>query len=166
MLKTLGIMIEYLSYLRLNFNLWKYRKRGIKIGENVYISPKAYIDSHKGSSVRIGNNVYITRNVVILNHTDTHKGGPLNLWTIYGGERICKDVIIENNVFIGVNSVIMPGVRIGKNSIIGALSFVTTDIPEGAVFAGVPAKQITTTGDMIKKDLSKFRLEDWKKECF
>lgn len=159
-------MIKYLSRLRLKFNLWKYRKRGVVIGENVYISPKAYIDSHSGSRISIGNNVYITRNVVILNHTDTHKGGPLNLWTKYGGERICKDVIIEDNVFIGVNSVIMPGVMIGRNSVVGALSFVTKDIPEGAVFAGVPAKQITTTGQMIKRDLPEFRLEDWEKECF
>lgn len=159
-------MLKYLSKIRLSLNLLKYKRRGVEIGDNVYISPKAYIDSHGGSQVKIGNNVYITRNVVILNHTDTHKGGPLNLWVPYGGKRICKDVNIEDNVFIGVNSVIMPGVTIGKNSIVGALSFVTEDVPPGMVYAGVPAKKITSVGDMIKKDLIDFEIHDWKKECF
>lgn len=154
-------MIRYLSKLRLTLTLLKYKKRGIQIGENVYISPKAYIDSHKGSKVKIGNNVYITRNVVILNHSDTHKGGPMNLWVEFGGRRICKDVTIGDNVFIGVNSVVMPGVTIGKNSIIGALSFVSTDVPEGAVFAGVPAKKITNVGTLIKNDFPDFDLSKW-----
>ena len=159
-------MIKYISRFRSAFNLWKYKRRGVQIGNNVYISPKAYIDSHSGSKVVIGSNVYITRNVVILNHTDTHKGGPLNLWVKYGGERISKDVIIEDNVFIGVNSVIMPVVTIGKNAIVGALSFVTTDIPKGTVYAGMPAKKITDVATMIRKDLPEFDIELWKKEMF
>jgi len=159
-------MIKYISKFRSKFSLWTYRKRGVQIGDNVYISPKAYIDSHSGSSVIIGNNVYITRNVVILNHTDTHKGGPLNLWVKYGGERISKDVIIKDNVFIGVNSVIMPGVTIGKNAIVGALSFVNTDIPEGTVYGGMPAKKITDVATMIQNDLPEFDVELWKKQMF
>lgn len=159
-------MIKYLSKLRLFLTLLKYKKRGVLIGANVYISPKAYIDSHKGSTVKIGNNVYITRNVVILNHTDTHKGGPLNSWVEFGSERICKDVTIGDNVFIGVNSVVMPGVTIGKNSIIGALSFVSSDVPEGSVFAGVPAKKITDVGTLIKNDFPDFDLSMWNRKFF
>jgi len=159
-------MIDFISNLLLKLTFWKYKKRGVSFGSNVYISPKAYIDSHPGSKVVVGNNVYITRNVVILNHTDTHKGGPLDAWVPYGGKRFSKDVIIEDNVFIGVNSVIMPGVTIGKNAIVGALSFVVSDVPPGTVYAGVPAKKITTVEEMIKKDIPDFDIEGWKKDFF
>ena len=159
-------MLKYLSLIRSKFNIWKYKNRGVIIGKNVYISPKAYIDAHEGSTVNIGDNVYITRNVVILNHTDTHKGGPLNLWVKFGGERISRDVTIGENVFIGVNSVIMPGVTIGKNSVVGALSLVKKDIPEGQVYAGVPAKRITSVAEMISKDLPEFDQERWTNESF
>lgn len=53
-------------------------------------------------------------------------------------------IIIEDNVWIGENVCIMPGTRIGKNSIIGALSVVTKDIPPYSVAVGTPAKVIKT----------------------
>jgi acetyltransferase-like isoleucine patch superfamily enzyme len=53
-----------------------------------------------------------------------------------------KPVIIEDDVFIGVNSMVLKGVRIGAGSLIGAGSVVTKDIPPGVIAAGVPAKVI------------------------
>jgi maltose O-acetyltransferase len=138
------------GYLRKSWQLKQYRARGVIIGEHTFISPKAYIDAHKGSKVVIGKNCFITRNVVILNHSDTKRGGPLNIWKDIGGERIFGDVIIGNNVFIGVNSVVMPGVKIGNDVIIGALSLVTKDIPEGVIVGGIPAKIIGNTLDYVK----------------
>jgi len=70
----------------------------VEIGQNTFISHKAYIDSHKNSKIRIGSNCFITRNVIILNHTDTHMGGPLGLYEKYGAGRISLDVNIGNNV--------------------------------------------------------------------
>jgi len=119
--------------------------------EATYISPGAYIDSHKLGKVTIGDNCYITRNVVILCHTDTRKGGPLGIWKEEGGDREFGDVIIGNNVFIGVNSVVMPGVHIGENVIVGALSLVMEDIPEGKVAVGIPAQVIGDTKEHITK---------------
>lgn len=95
------------------------KSKGVVIGNHTFISPKAYIDAHKGAKVNIGNNCYITRNVVILNHTDTYRGDPEGLWLFKGGGRVLKDVNIGNNVFIGVNSVEMPGVTIGDNAVMG-----------------------------------------------
>lgn len=51
-------------------------------------------------------------------------------------------IIVGNNVFIGINSIILPNVKIGNNVIIGAGSVVTRDIPDNSVYAGVPAKLI------------------------
>lgn len=141
-----------LSLLRIQY----YKLNSISIGENTFISPKAYIDHHKGSNVIIGSNCYITRNVVILNHTDTCRGGPKGIWLEKGGGRISKDVIIGNNVFIGVNSVVLSGVTIGDNVVVGALSLVNKDLPADTVWAGVPVRYISETSQMIEKELPNF----------
>ncbi len=124
-----------------------YKANGAVIGKNTYISPQACIDVHRPGRIVIGDNCYITRNVVILCHTDTRRGGPLGIWEKEGGKRVFGDVIIGNNVFIGVNSVVMPGVKIGDNAIVGALSLVMKDVPEGKIVAGAPAKVV---GDTMK----------------
>lgn len=53
---------------------------------------------------------------------------------------ILKKVIIEDDVWIGANSVVLPGVKIGKGAVVGACSLVTKNVPEYAVVSGVPAK--------------------------
>lgn len=126
-----------------------YRARGAFIGPSTYISPRAYIDTHRPGKVTIGRNCYITRNVVILCHTDTRCGGSLRIWEKDGGKREFSDVSIGNNVFIGVNSVVMPGVTIGDNAIIGALTLVDKDIPEGKVAVGIPASIVGDTESHI-----------------
>ncbi len=156
-------MLKIVNRLIRKYRLLNYRSKGIIIGKNTFISSNAYIDKHSGSNISIGNNCYITRNVVILNHTDTHRGGPLGIWEQFGSKRISLDVKIGNNVFIGVNSVIMPGVTIGDNSIIGALTLVNDDIPPGEVYAGIPAKRICRTSELITKSFPNFNLEGWQK---
>ncbi len=56
--------------------------------------------------------------------------------------RIYKEVIIKNDVWIGANSVIMPGVTIGNGAIVGAGAVVTKDVPDYAIVVGIPAKVI------------------------
>ena len=111
----------------------------IIIGENV----KVLYDCHIGcvNKIIIGNNVLISSKVLIIDHSH--------------GETAKKDmelapslrkivskgpIIIEDNVWIGENAVILSDVRIGNNSIIGANSIVTKDIPPYCVVAGNPAK--------------------------
>ncbi len=52
------------------------------------------------------------------------------------------EVVLKENCRIGTHSVVMPGVTVGKNSIVGAFSFVTEDIPDNVVAFGVPAKVV------------------------
>tara|TARA_R110000803_G_scaffold31479_2_gene70203 strand:- start:67 stop:555 length:489 start_codon:yes stop_codon:yes gene_type:complete len=61
------------------------------------------------------------------------------------GKIIIKDTRVGNNVFLGLNSIVMPGVTIGDNVIVGAGSIVTKDIPNGELWAGNPARKISTT---------------------
>lgn len=115
----------------------------IKIGNSVSIN----WDCHIGAinKIEIGNNVLIGSKVVIIDH----QHGEINsqalnlppnkrpLWS-KGPIKIC------DNVWIGENVCILPGVEIGANSIIGANSVVTKNIPPNSVAAGSPAKIIKT----------------------
>lgn len=87
------------------------------------------------ASIYIGKGVYIAPNVGII--TTNHN--PLNLDEHLEG----KDIIIGDNCWIGMNSVILPGVKLGKNTIVGAGAIVTKSYPQGnIILAGNPAKII------------------------
>lgn len=96
-------------------------------------------------SIRIGNGVLIGPNVLITDNA--HGASESELLDIAPNLRPLSSkgsVVIEDNVWIGTKSSIMPGVRIGRGAIIGANSVVTHDIPPYSVAAGVPARVIKT----------------------
>ncbi len=111
------------------------RMTGVSIGKNTFISLGAKIDVSGKGKITIGDRCEITHGCVILSHDaavkridKSHKrGGPVQ---------------IGNNVFIGVNSIILHSVTIGNNSVIGAGSVVTKDVPPNVVAAGNPARII------------------------
>ncbi len=116
------------------FQMIYLRAAGVKIGKNTMISLRAKIDVRRGKVI-IGDNCHITYGCVILSHDGaTKQYNPSD-----DGSGIVK---IGNRVFVGVNSVIMRNVTIGDNSIIGAGSVVTKDIPENVIAMGNPAKVI------------------------
>lgn len=98
----------------------------ISIGNNVGLSG-AVISCF--NSIKIGNNVKIGANTVITDG-DWHKEDPRS--------GVIRPIVIENNVWIGLNSVILKGVHVGENSVIGAGSVVTKNIPPNVVAAGNP----------------------------
>jgi len=109
----------------------------IYIGDNCSLNPFAIVYGHGG--VRIGDGVRIAAHTVIIpaNHNSSAKGKALfeSGFTAHGIE-------IEDNVWLGSGVTILDGVRIGRNSIIGAGSVVTRSIPDGVTVAGVPARAI------------------------
>ena len=105
--------------------------KNISIGNNCYINFNVtMIDDGK---IEIGNNVLIGPNVTIstVNH-------PLAYEERIKNKIYVKNVIIEDNVWIGANCVILPGVKIEKNSVIGAGSVVTKNIPSNVLAVGNP----------------------------
>lgn len=60
-------------------------------------------------------------------------------------------IVIGDNVFVGANSVILPGVRVGDNVVIGANSTISKDIPAGSVVVGSPAKEICSLDDYLRR---------------
>ncbi|KAF4319041.1 hypothetical protein BBO99_00004653 [Phytophthora kernoviae] len=110
-----------------------------------------------GSNIRMGDNVYMNFNCVLLDvceitigsrvlfapnvqiYTATHPLGPK---ARFSGYELGKPITIEDDVWIGGNAVVMPGIRIGRGAVIGAGSVVTKDVPPFCVYAGNPAKFI------------------------
>ncbi|MFR2798078.1 MAG: acyltransferase [Clostridium sp.] len=122
----------YINYLR---------SIGVKVGDGVrFFAPMTNtIDIQNPYMIEIGNNVRITKGVIILTHDYS--------WSVLSGIEgevygAISKVCIGNNVFIGINSIILRGVNIGDNVIIGAGSVVSKDCKSNAVYAGNPAKFI------------------------
>ena len=116
-------------------------KRGgkIHIGENVGISGATV---YAWERIEIGDNTMIGANCKILD-SDLHPIDPSDrLKTDYAGFVKTAPIIIGKNCFIGCNSLILKGVSIGDNSVIGAGSVVTKNIPANVIAAGNPARVV------------------------
>lgn len=103
----------------------------IKLGKNIFINHSCIILDLGG--VEIKDNVLIGPRVNI--SSETHPLDPENRRVL-----VPKKVIIEENVWIGAAATILPGITIGKNSIVAAGAVVTKDVPSNVIVAGVPAK--------------------------
>lgn len=95
-----------------------------------------------GYKTDIGAFTYINakNNVVIEDYVQI--GSHCSIYSISTIDDKKGEVILKKNCRIGTHSVVMPGVTIGKNSVIGAFSFVIKDIPDNVVAYGVPAKVV------------------------
>ncbi len=116
----------------------------IIIGKNTGISGGSICAAIR---IEIGNECLLGANVTIVD-TDFHAINPKGRRFNNNPRDIkSKPTIIEDNVFIGTGVTILKGVRIGRNSVIGAGSVVITDVPENSVAAGSPARLIR---DLVK----------------
>lgn len=126
------------------------RARGVKLGEGC----RLYSLNFWGEPwlVSIGDRVTITSGVQFI----THDGATWLLRDGKGRRYRYAPIEIGSDVFIGANSIILPGVRIGNRVIVGAGSVVNRSIPDNCVVAGVPAKFIRTFGEFEGRGLEEF----------
>lgn len=115
------------------------------IGENVQMND--YVHIAASESVKIGNNVLMASKIFItdISHGDySDTADELNFPSVPPNLRplFAKPVEIGDNVWIGEFVSILPGVKIGKGSIIGANSVVTKDIPDNSIAVGIPARVV------------------------
>ena len=97
--------------------------------------------------ITLGKNVHITEGVKFI----THDGGTLLFRNQVPDLEITKPITIGDDVYIGNNVILLPGVTIGNKVIIGAGAIVTKDIPDNSVAVGVPARVIKTVDEYFEK---------------
>lgn len=126
---------------------------GMRIGERttIFNANTVLIDKTRPWLIEIGDDVQITRGVVILTHGYD--------WSVLKGKYgevlgSAGKVKIGNNVFVGMNTMILKGVTIGNNVIIGAGSLVNKDIPDNCVVAGNPARVVMSLEEYHEKRIA------------
>ena len=115
-----------------------HRLRGVKIGKGCFIDPTAIIETAYPANINIGNDVRITAHAVIM----THIKAPVHLRETGIMPVVYKPVVLEDHCFIGVNVVIMPGITVGKGSVVVSGAVVVNNVPPYTMVAGNPAKAI------------------------
>lgn len=131
-----GVSAAHFTYSSYNYLLVFDKDSEIVIGDNVVLANGASIQA--ASKITLGNNVMIGINCFLVD-TDGHDLDPDKRMT---GIPKTGDITIKDNVVIYYNSVVFKGVTIGENSVIGACSVVTKDIPPNVFAAGNPARVI------------------------
>ena len=126
-----------------------------KIGDEVYIEPPFHCDY--GYNIEVGENFYANYNLVILdvgkvrigknvmfapNVSIYTAGHPVHPDSRNSGYEYGIDITIGDNVWIGGNVCVLPGVKIGDNVVIGAGSVVTKDLPDNVIAVGNPCRVI------------------------
>ena len=126
-----------------------------QIGQNSIIEPPFYCVY--GQNIHIGDHVYLNYLCTILDCNEVHIGhhvmiGPVvQIYTVahhlqaearIQGWEVAKPIVIEDNVWLGGGAILLPGVRIGRNAVVGAGAVVTRSVPANTVVAGNPARVI------------------------
>lgn len=117
--------------------------RNVHIGTDVYIGPGVRLDWNFGHLITIGDETTIVSGTRVVCHDASSNRREGVTW--------CAPVSIGRRVYVGADSLIMPGVTIGDDAVVAAGAVVTRDVAAGMVVAGVPAKEISTTADLDSK---------------
>lgn len=112
----------------------------LKLGDNVVINEGVRI--RKGCS--IGSFVELAPGVTLL--TQNHEFNDINVPITNQGVSELKGIVIEDDVWVGTNAIVLPGITLSKGTVIGAGSVVTKDFPKYSVVAGNPARLIRIRG--------------------
>jgi len=121
--KSLRILAGFMIHPKIRLNM--YRKMGMNIGDNVFIGLDCYLEDQVPELLTIEDEAIIAFRVTIVAHDDSdHSASP---------------VLIRRGAYIGTGAIILQGVTVGENSIVGAGSVVNKDVPPNTLVVGVPA---------------------------
>ena len=135
-----------LLYCKLSSPMKYAKKIGVNMGSGCHFYGRISWSTEPWL-ITLGTNVHITHGVKFL----THDGGTLLFRDKVPDLEITKPINVGNNVYIGNDVIILPGVTIGDNVIIGAGAVVSRDIPSNSLAVGVPARVIKTTDEYFEK---------------
>lgn len=149
--KLCQLMARKLPFIPGKIRVLLQRVNGVNFVEwrSTFLGEDVFFDDIYPENIRVGRNVRITAGVRILTHYfDTRYQPTLaRPFRFYTGE-----VLIGDNVFIGVNTVIAKPVKIGEGAVIGANSVVTKDVPPNAIMVGSPARMVGERPAMNKME--------------
>ena len=117
----------------------------IQIGHNCFVGKGSLIQATSGSSVLIGDDVMVGNMVTIVasNHSISDTTTPMKRQP-ESGVGIC----IGSDVWIGAHAVLTDGINVGDGAVVAAGAVATRDVPAYAIFAGVPARQVRSRGEL------------------
>lgn len=126
--------------------------RGVKIDNiwNTVIAWHCDLDPIYPEAITIEEGAWITRHCIITAHTRLPDGNRDEKTVT-----VVKPVKIKSKAYIGMGSIILPGVTVGEKAVVGAGSVVTKDVPDGAVVGGNPAKPLKSTFTVDEKSSEK-----------
>lgn len=119
------------------------RLRGVKASKKCTIQVMCSIDNAYPEYVIIKDNAGVNQGTTIIAHTNTQKAFK-NIFSA-----VVKPVILEEGCLVGINCTILPGVRIGKMSVVSAGSVVTKDVDDYTIVAGNPARKIANIKKLL-----------------
>jgi acetyltransferase-like isoleucine patch superfamily enzyme len=151
MLRTLSALrralrhrLDMMRYNDFTIAEW-FRAQGAQVGQDCRILVRSF--GSEPYLIRIGNHVTISVNVELV----THDGAVWVFTQEHPSVQYFGPIRILDNCFIGAGAIILPGISVGPNSIVGAGSIVTRDVPPNTVVAGCPARKICDLEDYRKK---------------
>ncbi len=112
----------------------------IEIGNRVVVRAQSMLMADEHARIVIGDDVLIGAGVHI--YVNNHRYDRTDVPIVHQGYYPSQGVVIEDNVWIGANAILLPGVRIGRHSVVAAGSVVTKSVEPFSVYAGVPARKI------------------------
>ena len=127
------------------------RKQGLIIGENCILDNSVFDFGSEPWLINLGDDISITRGVLFITHDGASRiyRKTVDWANPYFGNTFGR-ITIMSNCFIGMNSIILPNICIGPNSIVGCGSVVTKDVEPNSVYAGNPAKKIRSLDEYIE----------------
>lgn len=131
---------------------------GVKVdGLPLWISPRVYWDVGFPGAISVGDRCVISHDVRLLTHDYSLDRVAERRSGISDQELFRRaPIVVGQQAFVGMGSVVLPGVTIGQGSIVGAGSVVTHDVPDDVVVAGNPARFLCATEDYLDRRASDF----------
>jgi maltose O-acetyltransferase len=126
--------VRALQRLRGELNVDRLVAQGLEVGRGTFIARDAYLDPGHPWLITIGEDSGLSPRTIVMVHDASMKR--------HAGCTLLARVEIGDRVFVGVGAIILPGTRIGNDSIIGAGAVVRGDIPPGSMVVGNPAKVV------------------------
>lgn len=112
-----------------------HRLRGVRIGRGCEVGYYVIMGNVHPEMIRLEDGAVVTANCVLLEHDNAY-------YYTGRGPVVARPVLIRAGAFVGIGCVVFPGVTVGAHAVVGAMSLVNRDVPDGAIVGGCPAHNV------------------------